>query len=94
MKGKLSKGSISKGISKYLAAATLLLSPLAANAADMSVPAKAPMTPVAAVYDWTGFYLGINGGYGWGQQDPLTLLSNRFDRSSFATKLDFQFCTA
>ena len=28
-------------------------------------PAKAPaFVPVA--YNWTGFYLGINGGYGWG----------------------------
>ena len=72
-----------KSISKYLAGAALLLSPLAANAADMSMPAKAPMTPIATVYDWTGFYLGINGGYGWGRQDPLAVLTDRFDRSSF-----------
>lgn len=39
-----------------------------ASAADM--PARAPMytkAPVMApVYDWTGFYLGGNVGYGWG----------------------------
>jgi outer membrane immunogenic protein len=42
-----------------------------ANAADMprrsAMPAKAPM--YEAPYNWTGFYLGINGGYGWGTSD-------------------------
>ena len=40
----------------------------AALAADLPrrMPAKAPaMVPVG--YNWTGFYLGINGGYGWGR---------------------------
>jgi len=38
----------------------------AASAADM--PTKAPMAPAAApLYNWTGFYLGINGGGGWGR---------------------------
>ena len=39
----------------------------AAVAADLprAMPAKAPaFVPVG--YNWTGFYLGINGGYGWG----------------------------
>jgi outer membrane immunogenic protein len=41
----------------------------AANAADMprraaAMPAKAPY--MAPYYNWTGFYAGINGGYGWG----------------------------
>jgi outer membrane immunogenic protein len=72
-----------KSISKFLAGAALLLSPLAASAADMSVPVKAPVAPMVAIYDWTGFYLGINGGYGWGSQDPLAVLTTRFDRSSF-----------
>jgi outer membrane immunogenic protein len=38
-----------------------------ANAADLSrpMPYKAPPY-VAPYYSWTGFYVGINGGYGWG----------------------------
>jgi outer membrane immunogenic protein len=35
-----------------------------ANAADMAV--KAPPAPVVTAYNWTGFYLGIEGGGGWG----------------------------
>ena len=36
-----------------------------AMAADM--PVKAPMSPITApVYNWTGFYVGAVGTYGWG----------------------------
>lgn len=40
--------------------------------------------PVVAqqVYNWTGIYIGANGGYGWGQQDPFGVLTNRFDAYS------------
>jgi outer membrane immunogenic protein len=54
-----------------LAAATLMTGALSAQAADMPAHArtepvyKAP--PQTQPYDWTGFYLGINGGYAWGQ---------------------------
>lgn len=55
-----------------------------AAAADLPVaPAYKAPAPVAAVYNWTGFYVGGNGGYGWGNQDPLVLFSNRFDRAGF-----------
>ena len=38
----------------------------AASAADM--PVKAAPAPIAApAYNWTGFYLGVAGGYGWGR---------------------------
>ena len=53
-----------------LAAALLLTAPYAARAADIVHPSyKAPVYqgPVAA--SWTGFYLGINGGYGFGTSD-------------------------
>jgi len=45
----------------------LAFSATGAFAADLprSMPAKAPV--YVAAYNWTGFYLGINGGYGWGR---------------------------
>lgn len=36
-----------------------------ASAADMAVKARPPAPLVAPIYDWTGFYIGANGG--WGQ---------------------------
>jgi len=37
-----------------------------ASAADLAARpyTKAPPAPVAAIYDWTGFYIGVNGGGG------------------------------
>jgi outer membrane immunogenic protein len=40
-----------------------------AMAADM--PLKAPPAPPPVVASWTGFYIGINGGYGWGHESWL-----------------------
>lgn len=71
---------------KKAGAAALMLvvtAAVSANAADMPTKAPVPAPVVAQVYNWTGLYVGVNGGYGWGQQDPLTLFSNRFDRSTF-----------
>jgi outer membrane immunogenic protein len=50
---------------KYLVAAALVGTGFSAQAADLAVKApyvKAPF--VAPVYNWTGFYFGINGGIG------------------------------
>jgi outer membrane immunogenic protein len=50
---------------KILATAAVLATvATAANAADM--PLKAPPAPPAA-FDWTGWYVGLNGGYSWGR---------------------------
>src|SRR5450631_3763092 len=65
------------------AAAALLTTLLGAQAADLPQRAYAPAPVLAQVYNWTGLYVGVNGGWGWGQQDPLTPFSNRFDRTSF-----------
>lgn len=43
----------------------LALAP-AAPAADMAVPFKAPPPPA---WTWSGCYMGINAGYGWGRDD-------------------------
>lgn len=70
-----------------VAAAALLMASLAARAADLPMapvyqPAAAPAA-VRQVYNWTGLYVGVNGGYGWGSQDPFNIITNRFD--SFST---------
>ncbi len=41
-----------------------------AMAADM--PLKAPPPAPPAIYDWTGFYTGLNVGAAWGSYDPRT----------------------
>jgi outer membrane immunogenic protein len=40
-----------------------------ATAADLRRPAPAPAYVAPPLYNWTGFYLGINGGGGWGNTD-------------------------
>src|SRR5882757_8639771 len=48
-----------------MAALVLVTTSLAARAADLPQRTYAPAPVVmAAVYDWTGFYMGGNGGYG------------------------------
>jgi outer membrane immunogenic protein len=66
-------------------AGVLALGAVAASAADLprhrEIPAKAPAY-IAPPYNWTGFYVGINGGGGFGRSDfsaPVTPSS--FDTS-------------
>jgi outer membrane immunogenic protein len=49
----------------------VLVSVQGAGAADLSVAPlyKAPPAQVTQAYNWTGFYLGINGGGGWGHSN-------------------------
>jgi len=61
----------------------LAAAPLA-HAADLG-PARAPPPAPLPVYNWTGIYLGVNGGGAWGRQDPLNVITNRFD----AFNIDF-----
>jgi outer membrane immunogenic protein len=62
-----------------LAISILAISAVGASAADMApapVYTKAPPV-VAPVYDWTGFYVGGNVGYGWGENtDPALSFVN------------------
>ena len=39
----------------------------AAVAADLPRRCRPRRRPMCRCYNWTGFYLGINGGYGWGR---------------------------
>jgi len=53
-----------------------------ARAADLSAAPSFQVPPRAPAYNWTGLYFGVNGGYGRGQQDPLNIITNRFDAFS------------
>jgi outer membrane immunogenic protein len=68
-----------------IAAAALLTTSLAANAADLpSRPVfREPAVVQAPAYNWTGLYIGINGGFGWGRQDPLALITSQYDAFDF-----------
>jgi outer membrane immunogenic protein len=48
-----------------LAAAVAVISP--ASAADLPVKARPPVPVAAEVWNWSGFYIGANGGYSWGR---------------------------
>ena len=62
-----------------LAALTLLASSFSTQAADLRRPVyKGPMSDVG-YYNWTGFYAGINGGYGWGSSNWGLLPGNRIE---------------
>ena len=60
---------------KTIAAGCLVVAALVvaqcATAADLSVAPlyKAPPPAMAPAYNWSGFYLGINGGGGWGHSN-------------------------
>jgi len=48
-------------------AAAITFAAASAQAADMRMPLKAPPPVAAVVWNWTGFYIGVNGGYSWGR---------------------------
>jgi outer membrane immunogenic protein len=61
-----------------IAAAASLLIATPTIAADLPVKAPRAAPVVAAVYNWTGFYIGGHAGYGWGQTDSTILEDTNF----------------
>jgi outer membrane immunogenic protein len=51
--------------SLLLAVSALALSAAGASAADLAARPYFEPPRAAAIYDWSGFYVGANGGYGW-----------------------------
>jgi outer membrane immunogenic protein len=67
-----------------LAGASLLVMAASASAADLParMPAKAPVYVPPMGYSWSGFYVGLNGGGGFGRSEfNGTLPSGSFDTS-------------
>ena len=62
----------------FLIAAAAVLGATAVHAADISARPITKASPLSPAYNWTGFYAGVNVGYGFGDQtasfvggDPL-----------------------
>ena len=53
-----------KSFAAAISFAAIITAVAPASAADMAVKAP-PMAPLPVIYNWTGFYIGANGG--WGQ---------------------------
>jgi outer membrane immunogenic protein len=51
-----------------------------AFAADM--PMKGPIYRAAPVFDWSGFYIGANVGYGWGSSDSSITAGTTFSANT------------
>jgi len=49
----------------FLALGLLAFAAAPAFAADLPVKARQPIAPIETVWNWSGFYVGVNGGYGW-----------------------------
>lgn len=82
MKGKL---MIRRFLVASIALAAFTAAIQTATAADLPIrSAYAPAAAPVPVYNWTGIYAGINGGYAFGNQDPLSLFSTDFNSFDYS----------
>jgi outer membrane immunogenic protein len=73
----------SKLLGTGLAAMALLASSFSTQAADLGRPVYKALTPEVGYFNWTGFYGGINGGYGFGTSDWSLLPGTRIKPKDF-----------
>ena len=74
-------------LKKYLLATALVgLGPAPTLAADIAARPYAKAPALAAVYDWTGFYVGVNAGVGVGR--------NRFQHDWIGSGTPYSFYTS
>jgi outer membrane immunogenic protein len=66
-----------------IAIVALLACQTASRSADLPTHKEpiSPLTPTPA-YSWAGAYIGVNAGYGFGQQGPLGVVTNKYDDAS------------
>jgi outer membrane immunogenic protein len=67
-----------------LATTALIIGTVSASAADMAAKARPMAAPIAPITNWTGLFIGIEGGGGWGRSDwtyvgPLTFTNRDID---------------
>jgi outer membrane immunogenic protein len=62
-----------------LAATALTVMSASASAADLPTSKGAPIAPIvyAPVFTWTGFYVGLNAGYGWQESRSVSFYDAR-----------------
>jgi outer membrane immunogenic protein len=69
-----------KHVGAGIVAAAILASPLAAQAADLRAPSyKAPAYTAPSYANWSGLYVGIVGGYGFGKSSWSNALATTGD---------------
>ena len=56
----------------FLSTTAAVLLAGSATAADLGRRAPAPVIPIIPVFSWTGLYVGISGGYGFGADSTVT----------------------
>lgn len=100
---QISRENAMKALLAGCAALAVLCSANATYAADMARPApvyKAPPIVAPPAYSWTGIYLGLEGGGGWGRENygdntlsalPTSPVSQRPDGGIFGGVLGYRY---
>lgn len=70
LKGAIMAATLRRFMGACALVASAVLAGAPASAADMPVPVKAPVAPVAvAIFNWTGIYIGAHAGGAWFDKD-------------------------